>query len=91
MKISSGTIHHDASGKPDKAKTQNITIGISLVWKGNGIWTSKTNTVISLPLPNGSIYVFNKDVNIDGNNITINLWKYEWRKNINYSWVMENK
>ena len=59
--------HHDAAAvKPDKAKTQNITIGISFGLEREAAFEhAKTKTVISLPLPNGSIYVFNKDVNIE--------------------------
>ena len=59
--------HHDAAAvKPDKAKTQNITIGISFGLEREAAFEhAKTKTVVSLPLPNGSIYVFNKDVNIE--------------------------
>lgn len=59
--------HHDAAAvKPDKAKTQNITIGISFGLEREAAFEhAKTKTTISLPLPNGSIYVFNRDVNVE--------------------------
>ena len=59
--------HHDAAAvKPDKAKTQNITVGISFGAERDVAFEhAKSRTKISVPLPNGSIYVFNKDVNID--------------------------
>ena len=59
--------HHDAAAvKKDKAKTQNITIGVSFGLEREAAFEhAETRTVISVPLPNGSIYVFNKDVNIE--------------------------
>ena len=59
--------HHDAAAvKKDKAKTQNTTIGVSFGLEREAAFEhAKTRTVISVPLPNGSIYVFNKDVNIE--------------------------
>ena len=59
--------HHDAAAvKPDKAKTQNITVGISFGSERDAAFEhAKTRTKVSVPLPNGSIYVFNKDVNIE--------------------------
>lgn len=59
--------HHDAAAvKPDKAKTQNLTIGISFGEEREAAFQhAKTRSVISFPLPNGSIYVFSKDVNIE--------------------------
>ena len=59
--------HHDAAAiKKDKALTQNITVGISFgVEREVSFQHGKTRTMISTPLINGSIYVFNKDVNIE--------------------------
>ena len=59
--------HHDAAAiKPDKSKTQNITVGVSFgVERDASFEHAKTRTVISTPLSNGSIYIFNKDVNIE--------------------------
>lgn len=59
--------HHDAAAvKKDKALTQNITIGISFGLEREVAFEhAKTKTVISLPLCNGSVYIFNKDVNIE--------------------------
>lgn len=59
--------HHDAAAiKPDKAKKQNITIAVSFGVEREGAFEhAKTRTNISVPLTNGSIYIFNKDVNIE--------------------------
>ena len=59
--------HHDAAAvKKDKAATQNITIGVSFGLEREAAFEhAKHRTVVSVPLPNGSIYVFNKDVNIE--------------------------
>jgi hypothetical protein len=59
--------HHDAAAiKKDKAASQNITIAVSFGLEREVAFEhSKTKTVLSIPLPNGSIYVFNKDVNIN--------------------------
>ena len=53
--------HHDAAAvKPDKAKTQNITIGISFGLEREAAFEhAKTKTVISLPLQLASRYWFN--------------------------------
>lgn len=58
--------HHDAAAmKPDKAKTQNITVGVSFGEEREAAFQhAKSYTTISLPLPNNSIYVFNRDTNI---------------------------
>lgn len=62
--------HHDAAAvKPDKAKTQNLTVAVSFGAERDAAFEhAKTKTVISLPQPNGSIYTFGKDVNI--------MWKH---------------
>ena len=62
--------HHDAAAvKQDKAKTQNITVGVSFgVEREAAFEHVKSKTVISLPQSNGTIYTFGKDVNI--------MWKH---------------
>ena len=59
--------HHDAAAiKPDKAKTQNITIAVSFGSEREAAFQhAKDGTILSLPLTDGSIYIFNKDVNIE--------------------------
>jgi hypothetical protein len=59
--------HHDAAAiKKDKADKQNITIGVSFGLEREAAFEhATTRTVLSVPLPNGSIYIFNKDVNIE--------------------------
>ena len=59
--------HHDAAAiKKDKAATQNITIAVSFGLEREAAFEhAKSRTVLSVPLPNGSVYVFNKDVNVD--------------------------
>ena len=59
--------HHDAAAvKKDKAKIQNITIGVSFGLEREAAFEhAKTKTVVSMSLPNGSIYIFNRDVNVD--------------------------
>ena len=59
--------HHDAAAvKPDKAKTQNITIGVSFGSEREAAFQhAKDGTILSLPLSDGSVYIFNKDVNIE--------------------------
>jgi len=66
--------HHDAAAiKKNKAATQNFTVAVSFgaerecAFQHSSVHTKKTPrdaTVISVPLPNGTIYAFNKDVNI---------------------------
>lgn len=59
--------HHDAAAvKKDKMHTQNTTIGVSFGLEREAAFEhAKHKNVLSIPLCNGSIYVFNKDVNID--------------------------
>ena len=59
--------HHDAAAiKPHIAKIQNTTIGVSFGAEREASFEhAKTRTVVSFPLPNGSIYIFNKDTNIE--------------------------
>ncbi|XP_057299159.1 uncharacterized protein LOC130629814 [Hydractinia symbiolongicarpus] len=58
--------HHDAAAiKPDKAKTQNFTVAVSFGAEREAAFEhATTKTVISMPQPNGTIYVFSKDVNV---------------------------
>lgn len=62
--------HHDAAAvKPDKAKTQNLTVAVSFGEERDAAFEhAKSKTVISLPQSNGCIYTFGKDVNI--------IWKH---------------
>ena len=59
--------HRDAAAIDErKAKTQNITIGITFgKTRTASFQHMKTKTRIDFPLTNGSIYIFNKQVNID--------------------------
>lgn len=59
--------HHDAAAvKKDKAKTQNFTVGVSFGGERDVAFEhALTGTKVSLPLPNGSAYIFTKDVNIE--------------------------
>lgn len=58
--------HHDAAAiKKDKADKQNFTVGVSFGLEREASFEhAKTGTTVSLPLPDGSIYVFTKDVNV---------------------------
>ena len=62
--------HHDAAAvKKDKAKTQNVTVAVSLGAERDVAFEhSKSKTVISIPQPNGAVYNLGKDVNI--------IWKH---------------
>jgi len=63
--------HHDAAAvKPDKAKTQNFTVGVSFGFTRDIAFEDALNEsgkrrVISIPLPNGSTYCFTRDININ--------------------------
>jgi len=59
--------HHDAAAvKKDKAATQNITVGVSFgVERDVCFQHAKTKTTVTVPLVNGQIYTFGKDVNIN--------------------------
>lgn len=58
--------HHDAAAiKKDKKETQNFTVGVSFgVEREAAFEHAKTHTKISIPLPNGSVYCFGKEVNV---------------------------
>jgi hypothetical protein len=63
--------HHDAAAvKPDKAKTQNFTVGISFgstrdIAFEDALENVGHRRIISLPLPNGSTYCFTRDINVN--------------------------
>lgn len=62
--------HYDGAAlKPEIAKKQNSTIGISFGHTRDIAFQVASHPdcrkVVSIPLPNGYTYVFNKDVNID--------------------------
>ena len=59
-------LHHDAAAiKKDKMKTQNFTIGCSFGHERDVLFQhAKRRTTVSLPLQDGSVYCFAKDVNI---------------------------
>jgi hypothetical protein len=58
--------HHDAAAvKPDKARTQNFTVGVSFGCTRDAAFEeAETKKVISMPLTNGSTYCFARDTNI---------------------------
>jgi len=58
--------HHDAAAlKPDKARTQNITVAVSFGAERDAAFEHAANRcVISMPQPNGTVYTFARDVNI---------------------------
>ena len=59
--------HHDAAAvDPRKAKTQNLTVGISFGSVRDAAFQhAKARTVVSIPLSDGMIYTFGNKVNID--------------------------
>lgn len=59
--------HHDAAAvKPHIAKKQNWTVGVSFGAERDAAFEHvKSNTVISIPQPNGSLYAFGNKVNMD--------------------------
>jgi hypothetical protein len=67
--------HHDAAAvKPDKAKTQNFTVGVSFGFTRDialedalkdALNDVGKRRIISIPLPNGSTYCFTRDININ--------------------------
>ena len=63
--------HHDAAAlKPDKAKTQNITVGISFGETREISFESTHQNIndrvrLNFPLENGTVYSFGNKVNID--------------------------
>lgn len=63
--------HHDAAAlKPDKAKTQNITVGVSFGLTREISFESthlnkNERIYINIPLDNGTVYAFGNKINID--------------------------
>lgn len=59
--------HHDSAAvDPKKAKTQNLTVGISFGSVRDAAFQhAKARTVVSIPLSDGMIYTFGNKVNID--------------------------
>jgi len=62
--------HYDGAAlKPEIAKKQNSTIGVSFGYTRDIAFQVASHPdcrkVVSIPLPNGYTYLFNKDVNID--------------------------
>ena len=59
--------HHDAAAvDPKKAKTQNLTVGISFGSVRDAAFQhAKARTVVSIPLSDGMIYTFGNKVNLD--------------------------
>ena len=63
--------HFDASAvKPDKAKIQNITVGVSFgrtreIAFEDALENKGHRRVVAFPMPNGSTYVFCKDINVN--------------------------
>ena len=70
--------HHDAAAvKKDKRDTQNITIAVSFGMEREAAFEhAKSKTTLAMPQPNGTVYVFNKDVNIE--------WKHGILQNRTY-------
>mgnify|MGYP005648106845 FL=1 len=62
--------HHDAAAiKPHIAKKQNLTIGISFgATRDIAFQHAQDKSVVSFPMPNGSVYAFGNDVN--------SIWKH---------------
>ena len=59
--------HHDAAAlKPEKAKTQNITVGVSFgLTRSISFQDVKSYHRIDFPLENGFVYAFGNQINID--------------------------
>ena len=58
--------HHDAAAiKEDKAQQSNLTVAISFGLEREAAFEhAKTKTVVSMAAPNGSAYVFARDINV---------------------------
>ena len=59
--------HHDAAAiKPEKAKTQNFTVGVSFgATREVSFQHAKNRATVSIPLVDGTLYAFSKDVNVE--------------------------
>jgi cold shock CspA family protein len=77
--------HHDAAAvKKDKAETQNFTVAVSFGLEREAAFQhAKTGTVLSIPCPNGSVYVFSRDVNI--------IWKHGIRQMKSQEYVNQGR
>ena len=58
--------HHDAAAiKEDKAQQSNLTVAVSFGLEREAAFEhAKTKTVVSMAAPNGSAYVFARDINM---------------------------
>ena len=58
--------HHDAAAiKEDKAQQSNLTVAISFGLEREAAFEhAATKTIVSMPAPNGSAYVFARDINV---------------------------
>lgn len=59
-------LHHDSAAfNPERARTQNLTIGISFgAERELAFLNARNGARVSLPCPNGSLYAFGRDVNV---------------------------
>jgi hypothetical protein len=59
-------LHHDSAAfNPQRARSQNLTIGISFgAERELAFLHARTGARIALPCPNGSLYAFGRDVNM---------------------------
>lgn len=58
--------HHDAAAiKEEKARQSNLTVAVSFGLEREAAFEhAKTKTIVSMPAPNGSAYVFARDINV---------------------------
>jgi len=77
--------HHDAAAiDPEKAKTQNITIGVSFGRTRSVCFEhSKTKTTVEVSLSNGTVYGFGSKLNMDWRHGILQLNKEEREENDN--------
>lgn len=59
--------HHDAAAlKPEFARKQNATVAASFGEQRDASFSHvKSGAIVSVPLPNGSMYAFGRDLNIE--------------------------
>jgi len=67
-------LHHDASAiSEDKARVANLTVAVSFGLEREAVFEQAiSRATLSLPLPNGSTYVFARDINV--------LWRHGIRQ-----------
>lgn len=77
--------HHDAAAiDPEKAKTQNVTIGVSFGRTRSACFEhSKTKTTVEVSLSNGTVYGFGSKLNMDWRHGILQLNKEEREENDN--------